>query len=621
MNKICSLIACLFLCVAFARAQLGFCAGQSGNAIFTEDFGQGTVNGPALPVSHTSYTYVNNGVQDGQYTISSNMQQLGDFWNAPDHTGNPNGKMLIVNADFNPGVFYQTPVIGLCENTPYEFSSWVINVLSTNNSCGTNDIPIQVRFEIWDSTDTNLLSEGVMSPRTADAAPSWIKYGLTFTTASGQSGCILKLINEGIGGCGNDLAIDDIEFKPCGDVTEVLNLTSSNLSSICENDPATSITLQASASTNVFVSPEYQWQTSIDGINFNDLAGTNTATYTTPILNNTTFYRVKVAEDGINLNNSQCVNFSEIFEFRKVIVGLAVPRNDPFVSCNGDLVDLIVDIAPGLEAYWYDSPIGGTLLNSNSTDYATNLAGTYYVETRDLFSGCTSNIRVPVPYVIENSLVVNSADFTICPNDIAILDPQAPNARYVWNTGATTPNISIGTAGTYTCEVINNAGCSSIATFNVSVIDLPVIASLDIIGEELIINLQTPGDFQFSIDGSNWTTRNTFDITTFLQVIARVRDRFGCEVITQEFLRIQIPKFFTPNADGFHDTFKIYGIDKFPGAQLELYDRYGKLLLQINDLEEGWDGMYLNQPLPSSDYWYKLYFNDQLISGHITLKR
>ena len=621
MSKFFSLFLCVFLCSAFAKAQLGFCSGQSGDAIFTEDFGQGITNGPALPASVTSYVYVNSGVQDGEYTISSNMQQLGSFWNAPDHTGNPNGKMLIVNADFNPGVFYQTPILGLCENTPYEFSSWVINVLSNNNPCGTNEIPIQVRFEIWDSTDTNLLSEGVMSPRNSDTTPLWVKYGLTFTTAPGQNGCILKMINEGIGGCGNDLAIDDIEFNACGDITEVLNSANANFSSICENDPGTSIVLNAAASTNVFVTPAYQWQTSGDGINFMDVAGANTATYTTPVVTTTTFYRVKVAEDAINLNNSQCVNFSEIFEFREVVVGPAVPRSDPFVSCDGDLVDLIVDLAPGLEAYWYDSATAGTLINSNSAEYTPTSAGTYYVETRDSLSGCVSPTRVPVAYIIENNPVVNNADFTICPTDVVVLDPQVPNGRYVWNTGATTPSISVGTEGTYTCEVFNEAGCSSIANFMVSVVELPVISSLDLIGEELRINLQTPGDYQFSIDGLQWTTGNTFDISTFLQVTARVRDRYGCEVVTQEFLRIRIPKFFTPNADGFHDTFKIYGIDRFPGARLELYDRYGKLLQQINDLEEGWTGMYRNQPLPSNDYWYKLYYKEQLITGHVTLKR
>lgn len=191
----------------------------------------------------------------------------------------------------------------------------------------------------------------------------------------------------------------------------------------------------------------------------------------------------------------------------------------------------------------------------------------------------------------------------------------------MWSTGETTPTITVSSAGSYTCEVFNAAGCSSTATFNVTVLELPIIESLDLIGEELSVNLLNPGDFQFSIDGINWTTTNTFDITTFLQVLVRVRDRLGCEVVTEELTRIYIPNYFIPNSDEFHDTFKILGIDRFPGARLEILDRYGKLLSQTNDLTTNWDGTYNNQPLPSSDYWYKLYYNDQIIMGHFALKR
>ncbi len=182
-------------CYTSTEAQLQFCDGILGPEIFTEDFGSGITNGPALSPMITSYQYVNSGPQDGQYTISNDSGQLGSWFSFPDHTGNTNGKMLIVNAGFNAGQFYRTPINGLCENTPYEFSAWIMNVLDgVQNVCGSNEIPIQVRFEIWDATDTNLLSSGSMDPKFADVRPTWIKYGLTFTTSAGQNGVILKMI-------------------------------------------------------------------------------------------------------------------------------------------------------------------------------------------------------------------------------------------------------------------------------------------------------------------------------------------------------------------------------------------------------------------------------------------
>ena len=202
---------------AFAKAQLGFCSGASSEAIFTETFGSGTNSGPPLSPVQTGYRFVNSNTQDGEYTISSNLEQLNRFHTVGDHTGDANGKAFIVNASFEADQFYQTTINGLCENTNYEFSAWIINLLDgSNNVCTGMEVPVQVRFEIWDETDTNRLAQGVMDPRFAENQPTWIQYALTFTTEAGQNGCILKMINEGDGGCGNDLAIDDIIYWYCG---------------------------------------------------------------------------------------------------------------------------------------------------------------------------------------------------------------------------------------------------------------------------------------------------------------------------------------------------------------------------------------------------------------------
>ena len=117
---------CLFLlCIGSSdlSAQLGFCGGNSGDPIFTEDFGSGTTDGPALPPGTTSYNFTTGTPNDGDYTISSTTNYF-DWISIQDHTpGDTNGKSFIVNASFTAGEFYQRQVAGLCENTSYEFSS------------------------------------------------------------------------------------------------------------------------------------------------------------------------------------------------------------------------------------------------------------------------------------------------------------------------------------------------------------------------------------------------------------------------------------------------------------------------------------------------------------------
>ncbi|GAL75718.1 hypothetical protein JCM19275_1601 [Nonlabens ulvanivorans] len=187
--------------------------------------------------------------------------------------------------------------------------------------------------------------------------------------------------------------------------------------------------------------------------------------------------------------------------------------------------------------------------------------------------------------------------------------------------GETTDRISVDVAGIYTCEVTNLEGCTSTAIFQVEYIETPIIAGVEVNNDELNIITENTGDFQYSINGLDYYNSSIFNISGLLQVNVRVKDRTGCEVSFFTYNRIKIPQFFTPNDDGYHDTWDIYNIDSFPGARLEIFDRHGKLLKQINNLVVGWDGMYDNQPLPSSDYWYKLHYNNQVLTGHVTLKR
>jgi gliding motility-associated-like protein len=615
-------IAVLMVGYSFASAQLGFCIGASSEAIFTEDFGNGTTNGPPLGAMQTTYRYVNSNTQDGEYTISSNLRQLGSFHSVGDHTGGANGKALIVNASFNPDQFYQTSINGLCENTNYEFSAWIINLYNpSSGACTGREIPVQVKFEIWDATNTNRLAQGVMDPRLGENQPVWIQYGLTFATAAGQNGCILKMINEGSGGCGNDLAIDDIVFRTCGDVVQIEDDTNSTTRSRCFNDPSESINLAVNTTTAVYNSPEYQWQSSTDGTNFTDIAGENASTFTTATLTQTTFYRVKIAEDAVNLSGSECSNFSEIFEYQVILVPAAVPVSSRVSVCDDNTAQLEVSVANGTVADWYDQPTGGNLLASAINVLQVDQIGMYYVQTRDVQSDCINDNRVAIEFAKGENPIVNSENLTICPDGFAILDPQfSGSASYEWSNGESTPTISVQDAGSYTCLVTNGEGCSSTATFSVGLVAAPEIISLEENGNELTVTTNE-GDFMYRYNGSSFQLSNRLDITGLLQVVVEVSDQQNCTIVTETFNRLGIPEFFTPNMDGFNDVWEVGNIAAFPGTQVELYDRYGKLLKVLTETDSSWNGVFNNQPLPSSDYWYRISYENEELKGHFSLKR
>ncbi len=130
----------LLFATSFTYGQLGFCSGSKGDPVFKENFGSGLNYGPQLPPGTTNYTYVAGGFpQDGQYTLNyrTNLIPNSQNWHfSLDHTPDnevdgTNGKSLVVNASFTTGEFFKKTVTGLCINTTFEFSAWIMNIYNS----------------------------------------------------------------------------------------------------------------------------------------------------------------------------------------------------------------------------------------------------------------------------------------------------------------------------------------------------------------------------------------------------------------------------------------------------------------------------------------------------------
>ena len=78
-----------------------------------------------------------------------------------------------------------------------------------------------------------------------------------------------------------------------------------------------------------------------------------------------------------------------------------------------------------------------------------------------------------------------------------------------------------------------------------------------------------------------------------------------------------------------NDNWTIEGIETLTNPVIMIYDRYGKLLKQLNQSNFGWDGSLNGQELPSSDYWFQLTYSDtngqtttaKYNNNHFSLKR
>ena len=601
--------------------QLGFCEGNSGTPILTEDFGTGLTDGPALPIGTTNYLFTTGTPADGEYTVSSTTDYY-DWANVTDRTpGDTNGRSLIINASFTAGEFYRRTVSGLCENTTYEFSSWLINLLPANPSCDGIPIPINVRFQIWDETDTDLLAQGDTGNIPNDNSPEWEQYALVFKTLPGQTSVVLKMRNNANGGCGNDLAIDDISFSSCGDAISITNNENETGILTCAEQGGIMTTLEATPSGSVFLSYFYQWQQSTDGVLWTDIPGENNNAYTTPTLVNTTYFRAKVAENAINLANDLCNVLSDVFEV--IIIPTPGPpiSNGDVTVCQNENTPLTVSVPVGAIVNWYDAQLGGNLLRENSIGYLPTVSGTFYAESISDNLQCPSESRTALNYTINPIPQVTDESVEICDGSAIMLSADLDNLSYLWNTGETTKEISITTSGEYSVIVTNTEGCSNTKNISVAPVTLPIVTGINSDDANIVVELENTGQFEFALDNGAFQASPVFETISGGRYTINIRYGDNCGVISQEFIHLVIPKFFTPNADGNNDDFLPEGLEFFTSYELSIFNRFGQLLKNTNQNSPSWDGTFNGAQMPSDSYWYRLQVEETVRTGYFVLKR
>ena len=608
------------------HAQLGFCSGNSGDPIFTEDFETGIVNGPQLSPLTTTYTYTSTYPYDGEYTVSNGtFGNVFDWHEIEDHTSNDvNGKCLIVNAATAPGEFYNTTILGLCAETTYEFSAWLINLVEAGTFCSSQPggtIPVNVTFEIWDISETILLKSGDTDDIIERTNPNWQEYGLVFKTSTGQNSVVLKMINNGIGGCGNDLAIDDIEFKTCGDDVAVADESNNSAISICSGQTPYTTTLTAAPDNLVFSTHFYQWQESTDGNIWTDIAGGTDQSITITSINTSIFYRTLVAEIASNLVNPLCIVISDIFQV--TVTGSAAPNIACWETATLNAANCTWDISgmqpiqPNIECYetatFNNTSCSWNITGTQPTQPAINCWETATFNT----ATCEWDITGTKPgTLIEDYLVLCDGNNLKLQAQTTILNPS-----YVWSTGAITEEIIVDTLGVYTVDITNDLCSFETIIYNVISPEAPIIESVVSNGIDIIITTANSGDFLYSLDGIIFQSNNIFyDVEGGLYTIY-VKNRDCDTTINIQHLHFYIPKFFTPNNDGINDTFNLSGIENYGGTQVAIFDRYGKLLKFSRNVSFEWDGTYNSQNMPSGDYWYRIILKEQQFSGHFALKR
>ncbi len=449
------------------------CSGTLGDPVFFETFGTGTGRAP-FPSGGgtTNYTYngSNGTVQDGEYTLwSSAPNPLNSGWHTSgsDHTGDFNGRMAVFNASFAAGLFYQRNVSNLCPGTVMQFSAWISNILKPDCSfsciCVAAERYPDVTFQVLDPNTSAVLGSINTGSINSTTNMTWNEYGFLFTVPSGISNVILEMVNNSVGGCGNDLAIDDISFRACGPTASITGNDPS-----CNGAPVTLNTVVGSGLSQ----PAYQWQIyNSSTMSWQNISGATGSSYveTSPIDGAT--YRYIVAGGTSALGNPNCRTASDPYSISVVTLSCDVNGDD--IICDGQSTTLTANPTPTSGDYSYSWSSGQS---SQSINVSPSTTTTYTVTITDNPSGCTTDCS-SIVLVFDPSCTINGLN-EICSGQSADLtaNPSGGTGEYTydWSSGGTSAVESVSPTATTTYSVTITditAGCTFICDHTVTVYD------------------------------------------------------------------------------------------------------------------------------------------------------
>lgn len=265
-----------------------------------------------------------------------------------------------------------------------------------------------------------------------------------------------------------------------------------------------------------------------------------------------------------------------------------------------------------------------------------------------------NTITTPCYDVVELKLIVNplpisqlKPEYFICEDyetgtllNPAILDTGITTSNYIfeWTLdgnpyGGNTSSITTSQIGNYAVKITNtNTNCINTAVTKVAkyapyleitysdAFENPSFISVNVLGAG-------SGNYEYQIDDSLFQDSNIFNNISPGEHTISVRDKNGhCNPAPINAVIINYPKYFTPNGDGYHETWNItHLISTNPDAPIFIFDRLGKLIKEITPSTDGWNGMYNGEPLPSSDYWFTVNYSEKgtakIFKAHFSLKR
>lgn len=307
------------------------------------------------------------------------------------------------------------------------------------------------------------------------------------------------------------------------------------------------------------------------------------------------------------------------------VVSVSPPVINDTTICYGTSILLSAD-AEG-QVVWYDSDVGGNIISTGS-EFTTPVIFdtiTYYLMTVD--SGCPSGM-VTVNVFINSASIppVISSNSPVCEGStIELFCDSVYGTNYNWTgpAGFLSPaanpiiiNASQVNAGNYSLVIHSDSCMSPASTITVQVIQNPTIALPDslylfCIDDGILLDATYSGaSYQwqdFSTNANYYVQAGGLYIVTVSVGNCKTTD--STQIYAEDCTPIiEMPNVFTPNSDGSNDLFLPIKFEFIIENKIMIFNRWGRLLYESNDVLSGWDGTYNDRDCSDGVYFWILYY-------------
>jgi len=287
-----------------------------------------------------------------------------------------------------------------------------------------------------------------------------------------------------------------------------------------------------------------------------------------------------------------------------------LPSPDPFIGndtsiCLGHTI--MLDAGPEFETYvWNDG--------SQQQYFLADTAGTFWVEVTDS-SGCTGRGYIDIAWM-DNPLA-NIPDTTACFGESVRFSPGPDFDEYLWSDGSTDSVLMVQDEGSYWVKVLTSCG-EAVDTFALTYYHEMVVRlgnDTSICTDETI--LLDPGPGFDSYVWQNGDQNQFFEVTErgiYWVQVSNGKCQATDTILIDHCPDITVPNVFTPNGDQHNDYFFAIGenIEQF---HLMVFNRWGQLLFETNDINEKWDGKTNGTKCPQGTYFWVIDYRYNSLNG------